>query len=59
MSEVEKPVEAEKPEDSMKSSEVPKGSLSEEKQEEKKIRLSTIVVFGIQRGMKWETLFHK
>lgn len=57
-SEVDKSAEAEISEVS-RSSEVPVTSFSEEKREEKKIRLSTIVVFGIQRGMKWETLFQK
>ena len=55
---MDKSAEAETPE-VVKSSEVSGTSLSEEKQEEKKIRLSTIVVFGIQRVMKWETLFQK
>lgn len=55
---VDKTVEAMTPEVG-KSSEVSTTSLSDEKQEEKKIRLSTIVVFGIQRGMKRETLLQK
>ena len=36
-----------------------KPELSEKKQEEKQARLHTIVIFGIQRGMKLETLSHK
>lgn len=36
-----------------------KHELSEKKQEEKQARLHTIVIFGIQRGMKLETLSHK
>ena len=55
---IDKTVEAMTPEVG-KSSEVSTTSLSDEKQEEKKIRLSTIVVFGIQRGMKRETLLQK
>ena len=55
---IDKTVEAVTPEVG-KSSEVSTTSLSDEKQEEKKIRLSTIVVFGIQRGMKRETLLQK
>ena len=36
-----------------------KAGLSEEKKEEKQTRLHTIVIFGVQRGMKLETLSHK
>ena len=33
-----------------------KSGMSEEKKQEKMLRLRTIVIFGVQRGMKLETL---
>ena len=36
-----------------------KSGMSEEKKQEKMLRLRTIVIFGVQRGMKLETLSRK
>lgn len=55
-SSVEKAMEQE---DASKEETPVKSGMSEEKKQEKMLRLRTIVIFGIQRGMKLETLSRK